>query len=559
MKYRNIFRSMIALTAVVVISCQKEYVPLDTVDDVSWYTSETIKQADGEYKVNADSLISFMDLSQGVLTHQWIIEEGSNFMIDDFDYYSHPYIDQIDPSKGKISTDAVVNVCFSAIGETKVTLLNTFASCVSSNTETPVVAVQDGDEWLLTKEFIVTVYDVLIPSFEVYHINADGEEVLIRTFEENYQIDEDKDNWDSVEITSGESIRFVDLLGGDSPDGRVWSVGESTYSDEISDVTFSTPGTYSDFSIKSTRSVPSASVSRIIPLSVVVNQSTEPFYVNEAKFEVDVNNPNTIFIPAKNGAFLSAAGVVDDFSVSVTTGEGIEVPDISIASVGVSTSDSAILEVVLSSPIYPLEVITLSYAAGENTILASDGIRDLQDFSDVTVTNAYAGVSVMSDSARSLYGFEEADGAYWTADSMTQYLSLDTETYYSGAQSLKVDATNGLSSNIYYMPNESYNFEVSKGTYLLKLRIYVESAGDGLSETYYAFINNKTFSWLQNSAGDYVPFWYPATTGEWVEQTLIIAYADDPTSVGYRLDFFSGLPAGTVLYVDDIDLIQLRP
>ena len=95
---RNIFSKLLlpcSIAAVLATSCRKEYEPLDKVSDLAWYTSETINQGNSEYVVNVDTFISFIDASQGFTSHKWVIEEGSNFMIDDFDYKKPPIKNQV--------------------------------------------------------------------------------------------------------------------------------------------------------------------------------------------------------------------------------------------------------------------------------------------------------------------------------------------------------------------------------------------------------------------------------------------------------------------------------
>ena len=95
MKNKYIINSLIAAAMLSVVGCKNDYDPMDTLCDVSWYTSETIKQS-GVYKVNVDSFISFMDLSQGCLKHEWIIEEGSKFLKNDFNYKDGNLSSQVD-------------------------------------------------------------------------------------------------------------------------------------------------------------------------------------------------------------------------------------------------------------------------------------------------------------------------------------------------------------------------------------------------------------------------------------------------------------------------------
>lgn len=569
MKSKNIFKSLLLMLTVATISCEKEYVPLDTVEDVSWYTSETIKQSYEKYTVNADSVISFMDLSQSALSHEWIIEEGSYFQKDNFNMNLHPYIEQIDESKGLVSKKAIEHVCFTKLGETKVTLKNRFANCVTSNTNELISAVEDGDNWLFTKEFIVDVYGKLNPAVQIFKIVGENEPEEVFLFEEDYVVPNDPDQWQSITLTAGDKLRFVDLLGGDRPDSRTWTIGEDTYIDAETDVTFTSPDTYSDFFIQSTRTLPVATYKKRIPINVIVEASTELFVAKEEDVAINTASSNIIYVPAKNGAFLIANGVVEDFSVTVETGEGIAVDGITVTGVQISPSNSAMLEVTLSDVIYPKEKVMLSYTAGENKILSSDGGREFQSFTDIEVINNYEGVSAMptntteTTTSADAYGFELAySGNYWTPSDLNSDLFLaQTDTYHAGTSSLRVQALTATTALKFYMLNEKHRFEVEHGTYLLTHYVYVEKLGDGAAGKNYDFITAK-FSAHVNSAGEPQHFQIPSTTGEWVKQEIIVKYDDSSLNngkTGFRIDFYAGLPEGTTLYIDDINLIKLRP
>jgi len=56
-----------------VSGCEDEYVaPFEPVD-VSWYTSEA---PTNDYVIAQGDFISFIDVSQGTLSHEWILSDG---------------------------------------------------------------------------------------------------------------------------------------------------------------------------------------------------------------------------------------------------------------------------------------------------------------------------------------------------------------------------------------------------------------------------------------------------------------------------------------------------
>ena len=277
MKNKYIINSLIAAAMLSVVGCKNDYDPMDTLCDVSWYTSETIKQS-GVYKVNVDSFISFMDLSQGCLKHEWIIEEGSKFLKNDFNYKDGNLSSQVDENKGLVSTRQQESVFFAKPGMTKVVLRNVFSEWVRSNTSEPVEAVKEGDDWVLTKEFPIDVYGKLDPAVTVKKL--DGTVVL--DIEPGYEVSDDKEQWTKIELMAGDQLVFIDKEGGDRPDSRTWAVANRTYSDKEAVVRFTNANTFSGFTISSSRKEPKANVRKIIPLVVTVKPCTDPFEIDYA-------------------------------------------------------------------------------------------------------------------------------------------------------------------------------------------------------------------------------------------------------------------------------------
>ncbi len=69
---------IIALITVVLVSCNdNEYTEPVSFSDVSWYNS---LGPTAPREVAPGKSISFMDLSVGALSHQWIIEKGNSFL-----------------------------------------------------------------------------------------------------------------------------------------------------------------------------------------------------------------------------------------------------------------------------------------------------------------------------------------------------------------------------------------------------------------------------------------------------------------------------------------------
>ena len=274
-----------------VVGCEKDYVATDLTSDAAWFTSETNAHPEA-YRMNIGDVVSFMDASQGCKSHTWSIEDGAKFMVDNFDIKADDYVSQIDPSKGSVSTNAVESVIFQKAGMTKVTLCNTFYEWVTAHDDNPVEAVLGDNEWVLTKEFDVDVYEDLKPAFKVY---VGGEEKLTITADESVDIN-DMSTWQVLELGLGEDITFEDLTGrndqgeivttGCRPAGAKWDVPKSaqtsiTRNYDISDgsIAESTEVSFSfnsmkpegggeyfgNFSLTSQRSVPAQNSRKLIP------------------------------------------------------------------------------------------------------------------------------------------------------------------------------------------------------------------------------------------------------------------------------------------------------
>lgn len=148
---------LILIFALVLITgCNdNEYVAPGTLSDVSWYTSITPGAAN---EVAVLKSISFMDISVGALSHQWIIEKDNYFLKPVFSQSdSLPLF--IDHTLDTICTAATVHVLFSTVGTAKVRLRNTFKEQVTYKGVKPLKAKLEGNVWVIDTTFVFTVKD----------------------------------------------------------------------------------------------------------------------------------------------------------------------------------------------------------------------------------------------------------------------------------------------------------------------------------------------------------------------------------------------------------------
>lgn len=141
-------------------SCTKEETVRTEFSDFTWYTS--VPNSLQPFNIKSGTNISFMDLSQGTITHEWKIEEGNFYLSSNFVKGGDltPYII---PNKGVLSSDVTVHVLFPKIGVYKVTLTNTYKEKVVFPGVVPIEAVKVGDVWVAEKVFTITVTDVVVP------------------------------------------------------------------------------------------------------------------------------------------------------------------------------------------------------------------------------------------------------------------------------------------------------------------------------------------------------------------------------------------------------------
>ncbi|GIZ08882.1 hypothetical protein [Flavobacterium sp. UMI-01] len=143
-------------------SCEKETLTPDpNFSDVTWYASTPLNVS-APIMLPAGRALSIYDLSQGLLTHEWKIVQGSHFLKPGFtNVLAAPYPDLtpfIDTSKGLSTTDATVFIYFPTAGNYTVTLKNTYKDKVTYKGTTPVEAVLVDGVWVFEQVFQITVF-----------------------------------------------------------------------------------------------------------------------------------------------------------------------------------------------------------------------------------------------------------------------------------------------------------------------------------------------------------------------------------------------------------------
>ncbi len=567
MKNKNIISKSfswlsVAMLASAIVGCEKEYIPVDTVSDVCYTTSISPGSADS-LSLNVGGYISMMDASQGILTHKWIIEDGYQFMIDDFaSESSEDYALQVDPYKGLESENLVESVYFGKVGTTTITLLDTFADWVTSHDTYPVEAYEENGVWVFKKVLQVDVFDEVQAAFDVY---VDDECVLSVAGTQETSLD----NLTEIEVTVGKAITFVDMSDYDRPDARYWSVPESaevSSTDSLATFSFNNVGTYSGFAFTARRTTPSFSSTKDIPLLISVVPSSDPFEASAVSIET---SDATSIVVSANGAFSSAGtDAASAFSVSVSDMYGEPLSQFSVASVSVNPSNSAQLLVTLSEQVYPGEFVTISYDGSAG--ITSTDTRELEAFSQVEVVNNNAGDNYLAAYAAEM-GFEGGTddtfttlGWYVSTALANGYISLaprpgDTATD-DNAQCVYIDVyDSSVPAPIYFQSDTSNSktFPVVAGNYLYQFSVYlVEDSLVGKHHVMWAYYTSA-FTQVSDNTTQLFP---AEAVGAWHQYSIPVTITKD---VSYGVKF--QLPPGnttygvTKLYVDDFKLVIARP
>ncbi|MBU3026243.1 hypothetical protein [Zobellia galactanivorans] len=538
-------------------SCQNddEYEAPDALSDMAWYTSVF---PGSPFNVSAEKdFISFLDASQGAITHEWVIEEGSFFLRPGFTAGdSLPAF--IDEELGLTSTDKTVHVMFVKEGLNTVCLKNTFGEQVTIQTEDgPISAVQDGDEWVFEKCFEVDVFakDVK-PAFKVL---KDGEEIL--NIGADDKTSDDPSTWPVVDVEVNKTLTFVDLSLVGRPNFRTWNITGTpeTSNDSIVEVAFLNFGTTTNVgNIRSSRidPLPQTSNFRAIPLKVRVVSSSQPFEILS-----EITEDETEKLSFQVAGVIDQASLVGEngnFTVNVVNAAAGFDKDIAVQSIGVNETDGSILELTLAEPIYNSDEILVSYVGGD---IQSTDKRTLEIFNDKKVI-PHLGDSVLEADERYSFEIEDdrGDGGN-TAGFWTQH---NNPWYFWGTQ--EITAADGVRVVRYHADDFSAAPDVSwlwglpaaetaalvpnAGTYRLSIEVFRESGS-----TIGALALNTNPDWVVS-----VIDFSEGPDGQWIKYSADIQLtgAMERLNVGVRKFDNPGVSGSQTFYIDDIRLTPLE-
>lgn len=539
----------------------QEYVAPDELSDAAWLIGLNQNSQD-PFSINASTHLSFLDLSQGAVSHEWIIEEGNNFLNEGFTA-NDSLPNFINENAGLSITDPKAHILFNNSGFNKVRLLNKFNEPVSYTSSSGTFnAVQEGNLWVIDTTFTFDVYAKIKPAFKVYQ---DGTEILHVT-EDNEPTIEDIDSWPTVDVEAGSSITFEDLSTIGRPNGRSWRFPEGTPSQVggvTANVSFFQLGTFTgEMRSFRTAPLPTATEIKLVPLKLNVIPSSQPFVFSGQLKEAE----NETISFQVNGEVVPFSGQEANFTVNVSNAAAGFNQAITVQSAQVSSTDATYIELVLSDPIYNSDTITVTYNNASGGITSTD-TRVLQSFGPENVTSYFGGNILPANGWAS---FELTGGGVNNAYASNQY-------FIPGGQGngqfgdliwerVTTNSTDGAASMRYKLPNVAiptvnlFGFSIAKpngipaGTYRISYKVFKENST--LNNFRMDFGNPVTDTKLFDISS--------INNNQWVQVSQTITFASDlPTNYRTTLRVLAndnvGVSGEQLLYFDDLSLIELEP
>lgn len=536
MKINKIY-CLIILFSTITVGCKDEFIPADTLSDATWYTSETKRQGtDSLYNIKIDNFISFMDASQGAITHEWIIEEGNSFLIDQFDINNKDFNPFIDSTIGLVSTKPIVHVLFKKQGRNKIILRNTFKEYVRFvGKDTTYESIQEGDHWKFERVFYVEVYDSMKPAFE---IRDEAGVVYKKVLQDEIVNPADSISWPLINVNIGDKLFFADLTTYDRPNTRTWTVPGSTLgtsNDSIASFEFLRMGTYTGMSITSKRNrlgIPASEIKKFIPIRIKVNGTTKPYQIYSNIIQESTNSisfstygevsPTSDFASAKNS-----------FVVHVKNDSAFVDQDFPIESVSIDPKNSSRIIIKLTGNIFNTDVVTVTYNGNE---IKSKDDRILQSFDNKLVNmkfdkfyfnTLWGGFETMGTDS-----FVEGWQIVYT--NTEKFFKQSNEQVSSGMYSLLVEGQRSqvVTASLPIVTKSTNIASLNTGIrYLVRFKIWVDPTVTNTIDNM-----NVEFAYIDDMGGvtpvsTKLTYTFPAEKGKWITMQQIMSFTADQAGV----------------------------
>ncbi|TYA92142.1 hypothetical protein [Seonamhaeicola marinus] len=558
--------TILCIAFLVLLGCEeKEYAEFtapDELSDVSWLIG-TQPFVNDPFSINVDTNVPFLDLSQGTVSHEWIIEEGNKFLRTGFKSQDSIFDDYIMEDAGLSITDPKAFVLFKNSGINRVRLLNKFEEKVTYRSSAGnLEAHQEGDLWVIDTTFTFDVYAKILPAFSIL---KDGVEILNVTGEQETSI-EDSDSWPVVEIEAATGLTYRDNTTIGRPNTTTWIIPDGVPNQiggEEREIKFFKLGTFDAGSLRSLRinELPRFTAEKVIPLKVRVVQSSQPFQFDGALTE----DENEVIRFRVNGELVPFSGEEDNFTVNVTNAVSGFNQDIPVASARVSEDNAIFMELILSQPIYNSDVVTVSYN-GNGSIESADE-RPLEAFGPETVQMHFGG-NVIPEKGHA--SFEEPSGAANRAFALNYFTGNNnilgggafafertTERASDGTASMKwsTPASNPLPNVNLWSFGLARIAPIPAGTYRITYDLYIEP-GTTL-KTFRTEFNKPAFSrQLWNIENE--------PRGEWITVSNTVTTQEITPAQNLRFTFRphvaenAGVTGAQVMYIDNLQFIEIE-
>ena len=547
---------MMSLAMLSLVACEDEYQIPSKFCDVSWYSSST---ADGVYYLAENNYFSFMDLSQGALSHKWIVTADSvdgefAFLKNGIPPKPENIEDYIDPSISSTTSKKTVHVLFKKAGTYKVRLFNTYSSEVTYRGSDTLKSVYKDGAYVIDTAFTVRAFGELIPEYAVY---KDAE----HTIPVETGVDENGDTL-TYELEASSKLYFVDMTKFDQPTSRNWISNKAQISnatDSAAVMTFNSLGEV-QVTLKSIRegnNYPSAQVSEVVPLKINVVKSSIPFEIEKA---TELKN-ETIHL-AFNGEINSesVAGKESHFSVHVTNEAAGYDQVIPVSAISVDSNNKTILALKLAGKIYATDVVRISYNPNGEPIQSVD-FRDMSLFENKEVSMYINELCAGSD-----FKFDSPNiNSIWVADWDNGYdfgfvedPSLEADPTRKG-KSMKIDMSKQVveGKGAFKMTCKSAISTMKANTdYIFSYKVFIPFE----TETHKAW-NVRIM--VPGNWSDVKQCWAnlaDVTKGEWVTKSQVLNFKEDKAGRSFNLQMAAAEVSG-VVYVDDFSIIEaeVRP
>lgn len=563
------------LGLIVLVGCSEDYAEYEApgeINDTSWIIGfDQNKSKEDAYLINIDTYISFLDLSQGYIDHEWIIEEGNSFLKEGFTRNdSLPLFIKNDETS---TTDTKAHVLFRKKGLNSVRLYNTFSKPVTRETSLGTfTSKQVGNLHVVDTSFVFDVFGHIKPAFRILQ---DGN-VILEVSEDEIPSLDNEDEWPVVEVKAATSLTYEDLTTEGRPNSRRWDVADGspiTSNGVISNIKFFRLGTFNAGTIRATRSnigraYPTAEAEKIIPLKVKVVQSDLPFEINGSITEQE----NQVLRFQVTGVIADFVGQESFFTVNVKN-DGFD-QDIPVSQVRISESDATYLELSLSQPIYNSDEITVDYSGGS---IKSLDDRELEDFANPVKVIPYFEGNVLPGNSWASFELDGgnhtnafASSKYWIGASNRNLFGEGNEVYsrvdnqaYAGVASMKYqipDVTAIPTVNLFGFGIADGPGGLKAGSYLVSYWVFIDPSttlktfrmefqNPVSNQVYFDISNVEKGKWVKvfADAPVVIPADVPSTDTKGRRTTLRILQDDNP-----------GVSGPQLMYFDDLNLIELE-